>query len=138
MATKRKKVWFGYLEAGGKASPVVRDAELLTGDPKTLYLFNFMKGKILEYRRDIVEVKLRELAAEELAMIPEIRKAYKIVRESFSPRQTRSHRPVFRAKPAPIDDEIPDFDDVDDDGFDMDLTLPLDAGDDGLSADQID
>ena len=77
MAARKKKIWFGFLEAGVKGSPVVRDAELATGDPKTVYLFNFMKGKILEYRRDIVEVKLRELAAEELAMIPELRKAYK-------------------------------------------------------------
>ncbi len=138
MAARKKKIWFGFLEAGTKGSPVVRDAELATGDPKTVYLFNFMKGKILEYRRDIVEVKLRELAAEELAMIPELRKAYKAVRECFSPRQTRTYRPVFRAKPAPIEDEIPDFDDADDDGFDMDLPLPLDGGDDAMPADQID
>ena len=136
MAARKKKIWFGFLEAGMKGSPVVRDAELSTGDPKTLYLFNFMKGKILEYRRDIVEAKLRELAAEELAMIPELRKAYKQVRGGFEPRLTKTNRPVFRAKPAPIEDEIPAFDDAD--GFEVDLPLPLDGGDDGASADQLD
>lgn len=139
MAPRQKKIWFGFLDAGVKGSPVVRDAELATGDPKTVYLFNFMKGKILEYRRDIVEVKLRELAAEELAMIPELRKTYKQVRGDFEPRQIKMQRPVFRAKPAPAEDEIPDFEDGDDDGFEMDLTLPLDGGDeDAAPADQID
>ena len=92
-----------------------------------------MNGKIFEYRRDIVESKLRELAAEELAMVPEFRKNYKKVREGFEPRLTKAHRPVFRAKPAPLEDELPEFDD--DAGFDLDVPLPLDGGDDGASAD---
>ena len=32
-----------------------------TGNPKTLYLFNLIRGEILEYAREIVEDKLREL-----------------------------------------------------------------------------
>ena len=138
MAAKKQKIWFGFLEAGTKASPVVRDSEIATGDPKTMYLFNFMKGKILEYRRDIVEFKLRELAAEELAMVPELRKAYKTVRESFVPRQTRPQRQVVKTAPAPSDDEIPDFDDSDAVSFGADLPLLVEDGDEGFAADQID
>lgn len=136
MAARKKKIWFGFLDAGAKGSPVVRDAGLETGNPKTMYLFNYMKGRILEYRRDIVESKLRELATEELAMVPELRKSYKQVREGFEPRLTKTHRPVFRSKPAPLEDEIPDFDV--DAGFAMDLPLPLIGDDDGAPADQMD
>lgn len=139
MAPKKKKMWFGFLEAGTKGSPVVRDATLETGDPKTVYLFNFMKGRILEYRRDIVEVKLRELATEELAMIPELRKAYKIVRESFQPRPAKPKQAVYRAKPAPKEDDFPEFDaGDDDDAFELDLPPVSDAGEDALSADAFD
>ena len=133
MAGKQKKMWFGFLDAGTKGSPVVRDATLETGNPKTLYLFNFMKGKILEYQREIVEVKLRELEAEELAMVPQLRKAFKEVREHFEPRPAKPKQAVYRAKPAPADDEFPEFDAGDDD-FD-DTTPPLlDTDDDGATA----
>jgi hypothetical protein len=135
MAAKQKKMWFGFLEAGTKGSPVVRDATLETGDPKTVYLFNYMKGKILEYRRDIVEIKLREFESEELTMIPQLRKAFKEVRESFEPRPAKPKQTVYRAKPAPAeDDDFPEFDAGDDDDFD-DVPPPLlDADDEPATA----
>ena len=55
MAASSETLWFGYLEAGKKSTFVVRDVTLGTAMPETLYLFNFDRGKILEYRRDIVE-----------------------------------------------------------------------------------
>lgn len=133
MAAKSKKLWVGFLEAGAKGGPVVRDPGLDTGDPKTVYLFNFMKGKILEYRRDIVEVKLRELETEELAMAPELRKAYKQVRETFEPRTVKPRRPVFRARPEPALDEVPDTDD--DFGLDTEIPLITDTDDEGAPSD---
>lgn len=56
------RLWFGFLEAGKSSSPVMRDAVFDTGNHETTYLFNLAKGRILEYRRDIVEQKLRELS----------------------------------------------------------------------------
>ncbi len=138
MAAKKKKMWFGFLEAGSKGSPVVRETALETGDPKTIYLFNFMKNRILEYRRDIVEIKLRELEPEELAMIPQLRKAYKEARESFEPRPARAKLPVSRPKPAPPADDFPEFDSDDGADFEVDLPLLSDSGDDGVSADIFD
>jgi len=138
MAAKVKKMWFGFLDAGSKGSPVVRETALETGDPKTIYLFNFMKGKILEYRRDIVEIKLRELDAEELAMVPQLRKAYKEARESFEPRAARIKQAVSRPKPAPRADDFPDFDGDDGPDFEVDLPLLSDNGDDAVSADLFD
>jgi len=134
MAGKQKKLWFGFLEAATKGSPVVRDATLETGDPKTLYLFNYMKGKILEYRRDIVSNKLREFAAEELAMVPQLRKAYKEVREHFEPRPAKPKLVTYRAKPVPAEDDFPEFEAGDDAGFDHTKPPMLDADDDSAAA----
>ncbi len=66
MATKQETLWFGYLEAGKKSGPVVRDVTLGTGTETTFYLFSLNRGAILEYRRDIAEPKLRELTEEEM------------------------------------------------------------------------
>jgi len=137
MAKKKTKLWFGFLEAGAKGSPVVRDDALATGNPATVYLFNFMKGRILEYRRDIVEVKLRELGTEELAMVPDMRAAYLEASQSFEPRPVPA-RPTVRAKPKPPPDEAPELDDDVDFGFDADLPLLADEPEEGESVDQLD
>jgi len=138
MAAKKKKMWFGFLEAGSKGSPVVRETALETGDPKTIYLFNFMKGRILEYRRDIVEIKLRELETEELAMVPEMRKAYKEARESFEPRPAKTKQAVSRARATPPVGDFPELDGDDGADFDVDLPLLVDNGEDAVSADIFD
>ena len=110
MTAERKPLWFGFLEAGDKRSPVVRDAALETGSRDTIYLFNFKKGRILEYRRDIVEPKLRELSADELAMATELQKAFELARTGFSPRPVRRPTPPVRQRTKLPEVEIPDFD----------------------------
>lgn len=82
-------LWFGYLEAGEKSSPVVMDPRLNTGDPKTLYLFNYKRGQILEYTRSIVESKLRELSEEEAGMVEALEAAFREARRGFKPRAAR-------------------------------------------------
>jgi len=57
----KRGLWFGCLEAGNSSSPVIRDQHLETGNVKTLYIFNLARGRILEYQREIVEPKLRDL-----------------------------------------------------------------------------
>jgi hypothetical protein len=137
MAAKRSKLWFGFLEAGAKGGPVVRDDALSTGNPRTVYLFHFMKGRILEYRRDIVEIKLRDLAAEELPLIPEMRSAYEAARQTFQPRPVPVRRPV-RAKPKPFDGEPPELDDEVELDFDADLPPLTDEPADGDTVDHLD
>jgi len=44
MAAKRNTLWFGYLEAGEKGTPVVRDTSMDTGTSATVYLFNQRKA----------------------------------------------------------------------------------------------
>jgi len=110
MAAKKRSLWYGFLEAGEKCSAVVRDSELDTGSRDTIYLFNFKKGRILEYRRDIVEPKLRELSAEELAMVTELQEAFDRARTGFTPRPVhRPSQPVRQRTRLP-EVEIPDFD----------------------------
>jgi hypothetical protein len=82
-------LWFGYLEAGAKSSPVVMDSKLSTGDEKTIYLFNLARCAILEYRRDIVDTKLRALKPEESGLQKELKSAYAEARRNFSPRMGR-------------------------------------------------
>lgn len=98
MAKQSTLLWFGYLEAGKKGSFVVRDATLDTGTPTTIYLFNRAKKKILEYRRDIVEPKLREMTEDEAAEITNLREEFESARSGFTPRVAR--RPVTPPPPA--------------------------------------
>ena len=81
-------LWYGYLEAGEKSSPVVRDERLDTGNAKTLFLFNLARRQILEYTREIVESKLRELKSGE-ADIDELNAAYGEARRTFKHPSTR-------------------------------------------------
>lgn len=119
---KQSSLWFGYLEAGKKGSFVVRDAALDTGTSKTIYLFNHTKKKILEYRRDIVESKLRTLTDDEAAEIESLREEFESARSGFTPRIAR--RPV--APPPPParkrrHDEEPDLSEEDDERRPKDL-----------------
>ena len=105
---KKKSLWFGYLEAGERSSPVVRDELLSTGHPATVYLFNYMKGRILEYRKEIVEAKLRELKPEETPMIGDLEAAFLEARAAFTPRALPGPVRGIRAKKAEPAFEFPD------------------------------
>ena len=72
----KNQLWLGYLEAGSKSSAVLHDPALDTGSSKTLYLYNLARDAILEYRREIVEAKLRELRAEESALAESLTQGY--------------------------------------------------------------
>jgi len=84
---KANPLWFGFLEAGTKSSPVVRSARLSTGNPKTIYLFNFNRNNIIEYDHNIVEVKLRELDADEKETVKILKLAFNKVFKEFKPRE---------------------------------------------------
>ncbi|MBI5463114.1 MAG: hypothetical protein HY941_13090 [Gammaproteobacteria bacterium] len=99
-------LWYGYLEAGDKSSPVVRDERLDTGNGKTLFLFNLARRQILEYTREIVEPKLRELKSGE-AKLDELNSAYGEARRNFKHPSTRPLNIPERGAPAanPSEDE---------------------------------
>ena len=61
----KQKLWYGFLEAGHKSSPIVIDHNMDTGEKHTVFIYNHNKQEILKYVRDLVEPKLRELTAKE-------------------------------------------------------------------------
>jgi hypothetical protein len=111
----KNPLWYGYLEAGNRSSPVIRDERLDTGSTKTVFLFNLTRREILEYSRDVVEPKLRELKSSEAKTIKELDEAYTEARRNFKDRRARplnipeqggsERRPVESQN----DDEIDDF-----------------------------
>ena len=80
----KDNIWYGFLQAGEKSSPVVRDAALETKSLKTVYLFNYTRGEFLEYSREIVEPKLRELNSDDVSLA-ELKRAFKAARKAFQP-----------------------------------------------------
>ena len=101
-------IWYGYLEAGDKSTPVIRDERLDTGNAKTLFLFNLARGQILEYTREIVEPKLRELKPAEAKHIEALNAAYGDARRALKHHNVRPLNIPERgapAKPAKAKDE---------------------------------
>ncbi len=87
----KNSIWYGYLEAGDKSSAVVVDERLETGNPDTIYLFNMARKDIIQYNRNIVQPKLRELREDEDELLSELKNAYLRARRSF---KTRAERPL--------------------------------------------
>jgi hypothetical protein len=85
----KTSLWYGYLEAGNRSSPVIRDERLDTGSTKTVFLFNLARREILEYSRDVVEPKLRDLKSGEAKAIKELDAAYAEARRDFKDRRAR-------------------------------------------------
>jgi len=101
-ASKSKEtIWYGYLNAGERSSPVLRDESLDTGNKKTLYLFNLIRGEILEYAREIVEKKLRELKPAESGFIAKLDAEYKKAHRNFKGRGSNIRNITNRATTLP-------------------------------------
>lgn len=93
-------LWYGYLEAGERSSPVVMDNRLNTGDPTTVYLFNLQRGEIIEHKRAIAEPKLRELKGKEQEVLAELKSAYRKARNGFTPRGAKIASVPEKGRPA--------------------------------------
>jgi hypothetical protein len=115
--------WYGYLEAGDKSAPVLRDRRLVTGNPKTLYLYNLKRSAIIEYSREVAEPKLRELKAHESDVIDALNSGYAEARAKFRPRSIGVGTPPEkggsgRARRREQDEEIQDVGGKTDEGID--------------------
>lgn len=82
----KDSLWFGYLEIGEKSTAVAREPKLNTAKPDTIYLYNFLRNEIIEYKRDIVEPKLREFSKDEADLNKELKKAFIKAVKDFTPR----------------------------------------------------
>ena len=92
----KSPIWYGFLDAGKKSSPVVLDTRLETDNPKTIYLFNYARGKILEYSREIVESKLKDLQPND-DFLKELKSAFKTARKGFVAERTAHRRGITAA-----------------------------------------
>ena len=118
-AKKSSPVWYGFLQAGDRSSPVIRDDRLDTGNHKTMYLFNLNRNSILEYSREVVEPKLRDLKPDESVTVAELDAAYKKARRTFKDRGAGIRSILNRSSSTPASNEavyndIPVEDDSDD------------------------
>jgi hypothetical protein len=104
-AKKNSPVWYGFLQAGDRSSPVIRDDRLDTGNHKTLYLFNLNRNLILEYSREVVEPKLRDLKPDESVTVAELDAAYKKARRTFKDRGAGIRSILNRSSSTPASNE---------------------------------
>jgi hypothetical protein len=122
---KDESVWYGYLQAGDKSSPVARNEQLDTSNPKTMYLFNLSRQEFVEYSREIVEPKLRALKADEKDVAKQLEAAYKKARKSFKAKGELMLAKAAAATPAKPKkealEETIDVADTDEDVFDDDV-----------------
>ena len=86
----KTSIWYGYLDAGDKSSLVAVDPTLESSNPQLIFIFNLSRNKIIEYRRDIVESKLRDLKSNEAASLTELKKAFAAAREAFQARKVEA------------------------------------------------
>ena len=81
---KNKDLWCGFLEAGTKSSPILISSILETNSEKTVYMYNLSRDAIIEYQRQIVEPKIRELKAEEADLIEQLVSVYNAANKNFT------------------------------------------------------
>jgi len=123
--------WYGYLEAGKKSSPVLRDPSLETGNENTVYLYSLKRDKILEFQAGIVEMKLRDLGEHESDLISSLNAGYKKAKKEFTPRASMRLKQVEltpQAVAEPVKEELDE--DIDEAVLDDDLDLAIDMDDD--------
>ncbi|MCW8903721.1 hypothetical protein [Sedimenticola sp.] len=121
--------WHGYLEAGTKSSPVLRDPSMETGNTNTVYLYSLNRNKILEFQAGIVEQKLRELGKDEAELVSSLNAGYKKAKKEFTPRASMRLKQV-ELTPQSTAPAKPDLDEIDDSDLDDDLDIDMDMDDD--------
>jgi len=109
----KNDTWYGFLQAGKKSSPVVHDTRLDTKNLKTIYLFNYAQGKFLEYSREIVEPKLRDLRFDD-NVLNELKSAFKAARKVFVAGRSTHKREITPATSNINTAGMSDMDDIPD------------------------
>jgi hypothetical protein len=130
--SKKSKIWYGYLDAGAKSTPVLMDPKLDTANPSTLYLYNLKRDKILEYQRTIIEPKLRELNGKESDLAEQLKKAFNKARKDFAPRRSSSKAiadtpTTTESKPSKVPDL--ELETIADDDINLDDDIDIDDDD---------
>lgn len=117
---RKNGFWYGYLEAGDKGSAVLLDPEIDSGSKKTMMLYNLNRNQIIEYTRDIVAPKLRELKTSEATLISALESAYAAARKNYTGTRNKRLSDIPDSGPPPRasdEDNVDDFDDFDEDAL---------------------
>lgn len=126
--SKKSKIWYGYLEAGSKSSPVLMDPKLDTGNTDTMYLYNLKRDQILEYQRELIQPKLRELNGKDSISMEELKKAFNKAVKDFFPRNNSikaiAETPMA-SPPKKIQEPEIDLDNIDDTNVDLEDDIDL-------------
>ena len=117
----KQKLWYGYLEAGAKSSPVAIDHSLDTGDKNSILIYNHNKKDILKYSRELVEPKLRELNAKEKDLEGELKKGFTEAMKTLKYSVAKSFDTPLKTKPAPKAVSRDDEPEVEMSGMDDDI-----------------
>lgn len=118
----QQTLWFGFLKAEDKSSPVIIDHSMDTGEKRTVYIYNHNRKEVLKYVRELVEPKLRELTAEEHALEAAMKKGFMESLKTFNNKSTNvlaiptnsKSKPKVAPPPEEPDVESIDLDDDDD------------------------
>ncbi|MDH5257081.1 MAG: hypothetical protein OEX07_03705 [Gammaproteobacteria bacterium] len=126
-----QKLWFGFLEAGVKSSPVVRSSKIDPGRPDNMYLYNLNADAILLYKTSIVESKLRDLSpAEEKEFMSKLESGFKKASKDFKCPSTVKLYSTSSKTPAKTETSSNTSDtsafDVDDVEIDLDTEIEVD------------
>jgi hypothetical protein len=119
----KRKLWYGYLEAGKKSSPVIIDRNMDTGEKDTLFIYNHNKQQINKYVRELVEPKLRELTAKEKEMESTLKKGFTAALKTMTHKVSKSFDATAIATVAAVvastqEEPEMEFSDVGDDDWD--------------------
>lgn len=127
----KSQIWYGFLDAGKRSSAVVIDPKINAGMDSKIYVYNLARNQILEYKRDIVESKLRDLTKEEEGqMLAELKSAYEKAVQNFSVSNESASSSSYSGKSSASSSKKNDEYDVDIDLDIDDLDVDLDLEDD--------
>jgi len=118
----KSKLLYKYLDAGAKGSAVVIDTTLDTCKEQTIYLYHQLRDEIIEFRRDIVEPKLRELTGEDAGMEKALEEGYQKVRSTFMPRGGNALNIARHVPPVAAPEKLSEESELEDDAdFNMEF-----------------
>ena len=117
----KQNLWYGFLEAGNKSSPVVIDHSMDTGEKNSVFIYNHNRQEILKYVRELVEPKLRELTAKEKELEAALKKGFAEAMKALKYPVAKTFEGPAKAKPAPKADTAKEEPEVEMSGMDDDI-----------------
>ena len=117
----KQKLWYGFLEAGKKSSPVIIDHSMDTGEKNSVFIYNHNRQEILKYVRELAEPKLRELTAKEKELEASLKKGFTESLKTFKKPESKILDSPAKSKPSSKVDTPKEEPEVEISGLDDDI-----------------